>query len=187
MTKAYISRLNISGEIYMHICKVRWSRYRPSGWVEVQLYSSMNAALEGGEWSAARPGRTLPPGKTLYPFYRWLGGPQGRSGWAENLIPIGIWSQTVQPVISCYTDWATWHMHIGANINNGIRWCGHILKTEQRKKSQNFVHESKQMIPKRQWYMKMLQNIMKDIMQRKQKSFWTRHTDYRLVADKHQS
>ena len=30
----------------------------------------------GGEWSAARPGRTLPPGKTRYPFYRRLGGPQ---------------------------------------------------------------------------------------------------------------
>jgi len=24
----------------------------------------MTAALEGGEWSAARAGRTLPPGKT---------------------------------------------------------------------------------------------------------------------------
>ena len=33
----------------------------------------MTAALEGGEWSAARPGRTLPPGKTRYPFYRRLG------------------------------------------------------------------------------------------------------------------
>ena len=40
----------------------------------------MTVALEGGEWSAARPGRTLPPGKTWYPFYRRLGGPQGRSG-----------------------------------------------------------------------------------------------------------
>jgi len=37
----------------------------------------MTAALEGGEWSAARPGRTLPPGKSRYPFYRRLGGPQG--------------------------------------------------------------------------------------------------------------
>jgi len=52
----------------------------PRGWVEVQLYSSMTAALEGVEWSAARPGRTLPPGKTRYPLYRRLGGPQGRSG-----------------------------------------------------------------------------------------------------------
>ena len=45
----------------------------------------MTAALEGGEWSAARPGRTLPPRKTRYPLYRRLGGPQGRSGLAENL------------------------------------------------------------------------------------------------------
>ena len=49
----------------------------------------MIAALEGDEWSAARPGRTLPPGKTLYPFYRGLGGSQGRSGRAENLVPTG--------------------------------------------------------------------------------------------------
>ena len=34
----------------------------------------MTVALEGGEWSAARPGRTLPPGKTRYPFYWRLGG-----------------------------------------------------------------------------------------------------------------
>ena len=40
----------------------------------------MTAALKGGEWSAARPGRTLTPGKNQYPFYRRLGGPQGRSG-----------------------------------------------------------------------------------------------------------
>ena len=58
----------------------------------------MTAALEGGEWSAARPGRNLPPGKTRYPFYRRLGGPQGRSEWAENLFPTGIRSRTVQPV-----------------------------------------------------------------------------------------
>jgi len=56
----------------------------------------MTAALEGGEWSAARPGRSLLPGKTRYPFYRRLGGPQGRSGWAENLVPTGIRSRNVQ-------------------------------------------------------------------------------------------
>ena len=37
----------------------------------------MTAALEGGEWSAVRPGRTLPPGNTRYPFYTRLGGPPG--------------------------------------------------------------------------------------------------------------
>jgi len=56
------------------------------------------AALEGGEWSAARHDRILPPGKTRYPFYRRLGGPQGRSGRAENLVPTEIRSRTVQPV-----------------------------------------------------------------------------------------
>ena len=50
----------------------------------------MTAALEGGEWSAARSGRTLPPGKSQYPLYRRLGGPQGRSGQAENLAPPGF-------------------------------------------------------------------------------------------------
>ena len=58
----------------------------------------MTEALEAGEWSAARPGRTLPPGKTRYPFYRRLGGPQDRSGRAENLVPAGIRSRTVQLV-----------------------------------------------------------------------------------------
>ena len=67
----------------------------------------MTAALEGDEWSAARPGRTLPPEKTRYPFYRKLGGPQGQSGRALNLVPIGIRSRTFQPVVSRYTDWAT--------------------------------------------------------------------------------
>ena len=67
----------------------------------------MTAALEGGEWSAARPGRTLPPEKTRYPFYRRLAEPQGRSGRAENLVPTGIRSRTVQPVVSRYTAWTT--------------------------------------------------------------------------------
>jgi len=64
----------------------------------------VTAALEGGEWSAACSGLTLPPGKTRYPFYRRLVGPQGRSGQAENLVPTGIRSQTAQPIVSRYTD-----------------------------------------------------------------------------------
>jgi len=67
----------------------------------------MTAALEVSEWSAARPGRTLPPGNTRYPFYRSLGGSQGRSARSENLVPTGIWSRTVQPVVSHYSYWAT--------------------------------------------------------------------------------
>jgi len=36
----------------------------------------MTVALEGGEWSAARSSRTLPPGMTRYPLYR-RSGPEG--------------------------------------------------------------------------------------------------------------
>ena len=95
----------------------------PRGWVEVKLYCSMTAALEGGEWSAARPGHTLPPVETLYPLYRRLGGPQGQSGWTENLVPTGIQSWTVQPVVSRCIDWAT-----RINIMNGYKMLWHILR-----------------------------------------------------------
>ena len=67
----------------------------------------MTAALEVGEWSAARPGRTIPPGKTRYPLYRRLDGLHDRSGRAEILVPNRIRSRTVQPVVSRYTDWST--------------------------------------------------------------------------------
>ena len=83
----------------------------------------MTAALEGGEWSAARPGRTLPLGKTRYPLYRRLGGTQARSGRAENLVPTGIRSRTVQPVVSCYVDWATGPN----NTTRGFWFCPQIL------------------------------------------------------------
>ena len=49
---------------------------------------------------------TLPLGKTWYPLYRRLGGPQDRSGWVWKISPSpGFDSRTVQPVASCYTDW----------------------------------------------------------------------------------
>ena len=47
----------------------------------------MTTALERGEWSASRPGRSLLPGKTRYPLYRRLGGPQGRSGQVRKISP----------------------------------------------------------------------------------------------------
>ena len=59
-----------------------WSR----GWVEVWLYSSMTAALEGVEWSAACPGCSLPPAKNPVPilqeaiYYNI-----GKASWPETL------------------------------------------------------------------------------------------------------
>ena len=48
-----------------------------------QRYSStlfLDLGTRMGDGSASRPGRFLTPGKTRYPLYRRLGGPQGRSG-----------------------------------------------------------------------------------------------------------
>jgi hypothetical protein len=72
-------------------------------------YSYLTSALDGGEWSASRPGRTLPPGKEL-PV------PIGQeAGWA----PEPVWTQRLEEtfsapvgdqtpvVVSHYTDWAT--------------------------------------------------------------------------------
>jgi len=42
----------------------------------------MTAALEGGEWSAARPDRTLPPGKDPVPFLQ-------EAGWAPGTVWTG--------------------------------------------------------------------------------------------------
>jgi len=50
-------------------------------------------------WSAPRHGRFVPPGKTRYPFYRRLGGSQGRSGQVRKISPpLGFDPRTVQPV-----------------------------------------------------------------------------------------
>jgi len=98
----------------------------------------MTAALEGGEWSTARPGHTLPPGKTRYPLYRRLGGPQGRSGRAEKLVSTGIRSRTVQPVVSRYTDWAIrlththTHTHTHKHTHTHTHTRHHISKHRSR-------------------------------------------------------
>ena len=42
----------------------------------------MTAALEGGEWSAARPSRSLPPGKDPVPILQ-------EAGWAPGLVWMG--------------------------------------------------------------------------------------------------
>jgi hypothetical protein len=68
----------------------------------------MTNGIRRGEGSASRPGRSLPLGKTRYPLYRRLGGPQDRSGQLRKISPPpGFELRTVQPVANRYTDWAT--------------------------------------------------------------------------------
>jgi len=52
----------------------------------------MTAALEVGEWSAAFPGRTLPPGKTWYPLYRRLVGSRAGLDGRKISSPPGFFS-----------------------------------------------------------------------------------------------
>jgi hypothetical protein len=75
-------------------------------------YSYLTSALDGGEWSASRPGRTLPPVKE----------PLVPTGQEAPWVPEPVWTQRLeeksstsvrdrtpvaQSTVSHYTDWAT--------------------------------------------------------------------------------
>jgi len=99
--------------------KVKWSRYRPGVAQRVSRGIALlfhDRGTRRGWVVSSTPGRTLPSGKTRYQFYRRLGGSQGRSERAENLVHIGIRSRTVQAVVSRYTDCAirplSWYITI---------------------------------------------------------------------------
>jgi len=102
----------------------------------------MTVALNRGEWSAARPGHTLPPGKTQYPFYRRLGGPQDWCGWAENLVPTGIRSRIIQPIVSRYTDWATrpTQMYSTTEKYQQAKWCKMVRGVRPFRSSLQLAH-----------------------------------------------
>jgi hypothetical protein len=52
-----------------------------------------------GGWSTPRPGQ-LTPGKTRYPLYSWLGGPQGRSGRVRKISPLTGFRSPDRPACS---------------------------------------------------------------------------------------
>jgi hypothetical protein len=86
------------------------SRYRPGVVQRVGRGIALlfyDRSTRKGWVVSSMPRPQFTPDKDLVPIYRRLGGPLGRSGRAENLVPTGIQSRTVQPVVSRYTDWAT--------------------------------------------------------------------------------
>jgi len=109
--------LSPSSGIYIYIyiyIKVRYSLYRPGVAQRVGRGVALlfhDCGPRRGWMVSSTPRPHFTPGKNRYPFYRRLGGLQGRSGRAENLFPTGIRSRTVQPVVSHYTDWATGPTH----------------------------------------------------------------------------
>ena len=86
---AFISDMNVTGKVhplYRHWGSVQ--AVRPIGRVEVKLYSFMTTALEGGEGSASRPGRSLTPEKEPVPIVQEAGwAPEPVWTGAENLAP----------------------------------------------------------------------------------------------------
>jgi len=66
----------------------------------------LTSALDGVGGQRHGPA-ALRPEMTRYPLYRRLGGPQGRSGRVRKISPPpGFDPRTVQPVASCYTNYA---------------------------------------------------------------------------------
>jgi len=75
---------------------------------EGEKYSStlsLTSALDGMSDQCHAPA-SLPPGKTWYPLYRRLGGPQSRSGQGRKISSsLEFDPRTVQSVASRYTVW----------------------------------------------------------------------------------
>jgi hypothetical protein len=70
----------------------------------VPIVQEAGWALEGVRGQRHAPA-ALSPGKTWYPLYERLGGPQGRSGQVRKIVPPpGFDPRTVQPVASRFTD-----------------------------------------------------------------------------------
>jgi hypothetical protein len=108
---------------------VRYAPYRDSlGDRRYSSYSFLTSALEGGEWSASRPGRALPPGKlTPVPTVQEAGwAPQ--PVWKQRLeekssASVGDRTPAVQAVVRHYTDWAT-PAHIRKKVRRNWTWKG---------------------------------------------------------------
>ena len=80
----------------------------------------------------------LPPGKTRYPLYTTLGGPQGRSGWVRKILPTpGFNPRTVQLVAIRYTDYAIAALNF---ISTVAKWHMYILMNEELYRTLHIAH-----------------------------------------------
>ena len=87
--------------------RLRAGHEGPEGEYRYSSTLSVTSALDGVGDQRQTPA-ALPPGKTRYPLYGRLGGPQGRSGQVRKISHPPVFDpRTVQPVASRYSDYAT--------------------------------------------------------------------------------
>ena len=109
----------------------------------------MTAKLEGGEWSAARPGRTLPPGKKPVPILQeagWTPGPVWTGGkscpYRDSIPDCPVYSQ------SLYRLSYNTHTHTRTYIHTHISECvGTVYELPlltNSTASEIFVHKSEE-------------------------------------------
>jgi hypothetical protein len=80
----------------------------------------MTSALEGGEWSAARPGRTLPPGRTRYPLSHIIEGSEFSSLVPCLLVITGCRKLIVTALMRLPVEVET-HTHAGTHTHTHTR------------------------------------------------------------------
>jgi len=142
-----------------HVCKKeKWSRYRPGVAQRVGRGIALifhDRGTRKGWVVGSTPRPHFTPGKDSVPILQEaVGGPQVRSGRTENLVPTGIRSRTVQPVVSRYTDWATrptnmyvhkyTKLHIMYVVTMTIYWSNVVkqaIHTHKLHWSRKHIHE----------------------------------------------
>jgi len=117
----------VSKKVVLVVCvisKVKWSRYRPGVAQKVgrgiALLFHDRGTRRGWVVSTSRPHFT--PGKDPVHILHEGWAPEPVWTGEENLVPTGILSRTVQPVVSHYTYWAT----PATKVCNSIL-CSHCL------------------------------------------------------------
>jgi hypothetical protein len=100
---------------------------------------SLTSALDGGEWSASRPGRFTP--RKRAPGTHWIGGWVGPRAVLDVVVKRKIPSHRresnprtpiVQPVAQRYTDW-NYHGSTPTDVDNFISYFLNIVKLHLQK------------------------------------------------------
>jgi hypothetical protein len=77
----------------------------PQGECRYSSTLSLTSVLNGSGWLTPYTGCFTPGVETQYPLCRRLGGPQGKSGQVQKILPpLGCEPQTVQPLAGCCSD-----------------------------------------------------------------------------------